>query len=137
MRRLDEELTGLQDAFRVRLTFAAAADDRLVAGPLTFRDEACADPPDEWVKPEDDLDGEMKQGGQVVMTPQVTELVCENSLELLIAESFAHRPRPQQHGTNDTENSGLEKGVGNHQRNRLRVATAIFERAQYLDLAPP
>ena len=69
-------------ALGISAPVVARTHDGLVAGALALLDEPCADPPDERVEPEHDLDEHVRRGRQVVTAAPVRELVLEHRVEL-------------------------------------------------------
>ena len=85
-RGFDIQLANAEDGFRVVARMAALSDDCFMAGTLTLGHETRADPPDDWMEPEDGLDRHVNSRGQVVPATDVTKLVSENGFELCLIE---------------------------------------------------
>ena len=129
------------------------ADGEVVAAVLALRANASRQPPDGGVIEEQRLDERLQEIDQIVVAPDVRELVRQNRLELL-GRQAGQRARRHQHDRLDPADDGRNvnagrfenrdaarevKAAGEADRHRLpRVAgrrNAV--RAQPLDPAPP
>jgi hypothetical protein len=117
-RRLDAQLAGAENAFRVGAPIGSAMHDVFVARALALVHEARADPPDHRMKPERGLDQHVDGRHEIVAAAHVADLVREHGVHLRVVETCAQLQRPQQDRMDDAEDAGLERRGGRRERDR-------------------
>src|SRR5581483_9818073 len=102
------------------MPMAAEFNYRFIACPLAFSDELRANPPDEWMKPEDRFDEHVNRSGEIVATPHVAKLVRNHRFKMSVIQVLRDGSRPQKHGTQNPEDAWLQRGFRVHQLRRSR-----------------
>ena len=80
--RFQIELADPKNPFGIDFRLAALPQYLFIARTLAFCDESRSDPPHQRMKPENRFDQHVSGCGKVVSTAKMTQLVCENCLEL-------------------------------------------------------
>ncbi len=89
----------------------AEANHLLVASTLALFDKACADPPDQWMKPEERFDEHVCGGGEVIVILDVRELMSQNCFQLRWSKPLGNSLRQDHDGAKDAKHAGLAHGV--------------------------
>jgi hypothetical protein len=97
-RRFDVALAHAENRLGIELRRRCRAQHGLVAGPFALVDQTGPDPPDHRVKPEDRFDSHVHRGREVVLPPDVAQLMNDDGLELGRREVLLDPLRHQQDG---------------------------------------
>jgi hypothetical protein len=103
--------THLEDCFSVSLRICSHLQHLFVTGTFALESESRAYPPDHRMKPEQDFHHDVHQRTQIVLAADVTDLVCEDRVELGIGKAFRQPEGPQEPRAEDTSDGGFAAAV--------------------------
>ena len=102
-------MTHLENPLRVRLRRVPHSHDPFVAGTLALFEQALADPPYEWMEPEDCFDELVDGTSQVVAAANMANFVRQDRLQLFRREPVRDSLGQQQDRPKDSGDSRLTK----------------------------
>jgi hypothetical protein len=108
-RGFDIQLANAEDGFRVVARMAALSDDCFMAGTLTLGHETRADPPDDWMEPEDGPGNHVDRGGEIAAPADAGKFMSENGAKLARRKPLLDSVGPEQDGMPDAADAGFQE----------------------------
>ena len=128
--RFDVELTNIEDALGIHLTIANSLHHLFVASTLSFHYELCSDPPHYGVKPKYRFHHHVNGRCQVVVSPDMAQLMGEDCFKLCWCQVFGDAFREYQNRFENAENTRFQACWGGEYGNR-QIEVQRFRRSPY------
>ncbi len=112
------------------------AHDGLVAGAFAFFHEPRADPPDQWMEPEQRLHEHVQRASEVVTPGQVLRLVGQKGVDTRLFEMFEERVRNQENRPPEADEARLPRPGRGHHPHRSRYGQGGGRAKRRADLGP-